>query len=181
MNDKYDIDFGRYLEYREDSPSGLVWKERSSKEFKLWRSYLSWNRRFSGTTAGSISINPHGYKSWRIRLNGITYICSRIIYLIMIGPIPDGYEVDHEDVNSLNNKIENLRLATTSQNNLNKNHYASNDLKSKGVWRVGNKFRSAISINGVKRNLGNFDTLELAEQAYTNASISYHGEYSPLK
>ena len=50
------------------------------------------------------------YKNKEIRLH-------RLVYLIHIGEIPDGYVVNHKDGNKLNNNVENLEAITVGDNN----------------------------------------------------------------
>lgn len=45
-----------------------------------------------------------------VRVNGKRYLKHRYIWEQHNGPIPDGYEVHHKDLNSHNNDITNLEL-----------------------------------------------------------------------
>ena len=44
------------------------------------------------------------------------YYVHRLVYETFIGPIPDGYEIDHIDCNKTNNSIDNLQLLTRKEN-----------------------------------------------------------------
>lgn len=48
-----------------------------------------------------------------IRVNGKRNLKHRYIWELHNGPIPDGYEVHHKDLNTHNNDISNLVLMTT--------------------------------------------------------------------
>jgi hypothetical protein len=52
-----------------------------------------------------------------------SYLAHRIVWLLHYGEDPGDSEIDHWDHNPLNNKIENLRLATSSQNLSNRRPY----------------------------------------------------------
>ena len=45
---------------------------------------------------------------------------ARIVWESCVGPIPEGYEVDHTDCGPMNTDLGNLRLATRAQNTRNR-------------------------------------------------------------
>ena len=62
------------------------------------------------------------YAKRNVTIDGqyMTIRLHRIIWEIANGPIPDGLEIDHINRNSLDNRLENLRLATRRQQCTNK-------------------------------------------------------------
>lgn len=56
-----------------------------------------------------------------------------VIWKLLKGEIPDGYVVDHIDGNSLNNKIDNLRLVTDALNSRNQKQRETNKSGVNGV------------------------------------------------
>jgi hypothetical protein len=121
----------------------------------------------------------NGYYSTRIWGK---HVCTHVlIWIYHFDQIPDGHQVDHIDRNPLNNMIENLRLATPTQNRLNRTATRTNKLGVKGVcWhRQNKKYVARIGINGSKIFLGYFDDLNEAALAYENASAKYHGAFNP--
>jgi hypothetical protein len=95
----------------------------------------------------------------------------KLHYLIM-GKPPVGYEVDHRDTNPLNNRKQNLRFATSSQNGMNR--------KSKGYrWnKQTNKWTAQIGINYKVINLGSFINEQDAIKARREAEQKYFGEFA---
>ena len=73
-------------------------------------------------------------------------------------------EVDHIDGNKTNNKIENLRAATKSQNQHNSKINKNNKSGVKGVcWdKRKNKWKSQVALNKKNYYLGHFDNIEQA-------------------
>lgn len=90
-----------------------------------------------------------------------------------------GVEVDHIDGNGLNNRRNNLRLVSVSQNRQNSTAKSRNKSGFKGVsWDAKNrKWRSQIVANGRTIHLGRFVKLEDAVLAYADGSKKYHGEF----
>lgn len=104
--------------------------------------------------------------------------------------------VDHIDHNGLNNQKNNLRIATSSENN--KNTKSSGFSKYLGVAlhkqriisfrkktndyveRLYVYWQANIRINGKNINLGTFKNEIDAAQAYNNAAIKYHGEFANI-
>ena len=88
-------------------------------------------------------------------------------------------EIDHIDRDKSNNRINNLRSATRSQNKANEGSRKNNKLGVKGVCLDNRgKYRTTINVNGKANFLGRFDTLEKAAEAYRTAAISYFGEFA---
>jgi hypothetical protein len=90
--------------------------------------------------------------------------------------------VDHEDHNGLNNQRANLRPATCSQNLANSRGVLGSTSTYKGVSRAAgrHKWRAAIMVRGVKRELGHFADEEEAALAYNAAALEAFGEFAFL-
>lgn len=75
-------------------------------------------------------------------------------------------QIDHKDRNPGNNSIDNLRLVTNQQNSQNRRCRKDNKSGIKGVAMTqNNKFKSFITVNGVREHLGVFETACQAKEA----------------
>ena len=88
--------------------------------------------------------------------------------------------VDHEDGNGLNNRRDNLRLASHAQNARNRQMHKNNTSGYKGVYKNGKRFIARLTVNGRLTSVGTYDTSELAALAYNAAAILHHGEFARL-
>lgn len=89
---------------------------------------------------------------------------------------------DHVDGNPHNNRRDNLRIATRSQNSINSKCYKSNTSGCTGVVRNkgrGNPWIVTINVKGQRIYLGIFSTYEDAVKARKMAEKEYHGDYAP--
>lgn len=104
-----------------------------------------------------------------------------LLHRLLLKP-PLGFVVDHIDSNGLNNRRNNLRIATRSQNCQNSKIPTRNTSGYKGVsWNTRDeKWRSAIVVNKKLIFLGNFDCKHDAYLAYCEASNKYHGEFGRI-
>ncbi|MFA5990454.1 MAG: AP2 domain-containing protein [Sphingomonas sp.] len=95
---------------------------------------------------------------------------------------PDGMDTDHINHNGLDNRRENLRVCTRSENLMNRGKLKNNTSGYKGVsWNKNSKkWQTHIRVNGKKIYLGNFKDKEEAYKAYCDASIKYHGDFSKV-
>ena len=92
-----------------------------------------------------------------------------------------GQEVDHHSRDGLDNRKDNLRLATRSQNNGNSAKTRGMS-KFKGVYwdESREKWHAQICLKSVVRGLGRFKTEKEAAQAYDAAAREQWGEYARL-
>ena len=90
-----------------------------------------------------------------------------------------GKETDHINLNRADNRIENLRVATLTENQRNK-FYKTNTSGYKGVtWKNKlKKWQVAISFNKKTIYLGIFTKLKEAALTYNQAALKYHKEFA---
>lgn len=134
----------------------------------------------AGDIAGSILNHHSGKKYIYVRVMYRLYYAHRIAWAIHYGELPEGM-LDHRDGDSTNNRIINLRIATSRQNQYNKKIHRNNTSGYKGVSfdKARNLWEARIMLpSGKQKFLGRFDTPELAHESYLKASSEIHGEFA---
>jgi len=88
---------------------------------------------------------------WRILIDGKRYKRSRLVWIYHNGAIPDGMQIDHINHNRQDDRIENLRIVTSQENNRNRSGV-------KGVsWnKKAGKWEANLKIDKKKKHLGLF-------------------------
>lgn len=83
--------------------------------------------------------------------------------------VPCRYElvIDHIDNDTLNNKLSNIRIVTTRENNSKSKKNSTS--RYTGVHKSGNRWKSVITINGKSKNLGSFKKETEASEYYQDA------------
>ena len=154
------LDLANKLFYYENG--SLRWKVQSAKRIKV------------GDLVGHAHPDGHIYVNFNNKLTGV----HRIIFLMKYKYLPE--EVDHIDNNGLNNNIDNLRAATKSQNQHNRKLNINNTSGVKGIfWKESKKLWVVrVQINNIRKYIGSFKDLELAELVAFEARDKYHGEFA---
>lgn len=95
--------------------------------------------------------------------------------------LPNVEEIDHWDGDGLNNRRENLRPATRSQNKANGSRYRNNASGFTGVVRRGEVWRAYLSHDGERIWVGNtFESAESAARARDAVAKEKFGEFARL-
>lgn len=134
-----------------------------------------------GDVAGTV--NDEGYI--KIMYRKRSYGAHCIVWEMHNGEIPDGYEIDHENHNRSDNRIENLRLVTRSDNMKNKSMYSTNKSGVTGVnWHNRKrKWIAQIQSDGKKKMLyegRSFDDAVAARKA-AEEERKFHKNHGGMK
>lgn len=158
-----------------DATTGdLIWKERPRDHFNTDAVHKMWNTRFSGTHAGSRS--EKGYL--RVLIDMRAYMAHRIIWLLVYATWPRD-QIDHKDGDRANNKLDNLREASPSENQRNrkKDSYTTGEYKGVRQLRSG-RFIARIVVDGRRLCSGTFLYQEEAHNWYTKMAGEHFGEFA---
>lgn len=124
--------------------------------------------------AGSIHKTGYRHITWK----GKPQKAHRLIFMLHYGYLPP--EVDHINGDRADNRIENLRPATRSENQCNRGALASNTSGYPGVtWHKHSKaWYVRVMKDGKSKIIGYFKDLELAGLVSAEARSLYHGAYA---
>lgn len=128
-----------------------------------------------GDIAGSVS-KSSGYVE--IKFCQKLYYAHRLAWWFVHGVMPQ--RIDHRDTVRHHNWIENLRLATQSQNLANASLRSDNSSGFKGVFffKPTGRWASKIQVRGEAKHLGYFSTPEEAAAAYDAAACEHFGDFA---
>lgn len=134
------------------------------------------NARLAGKIAGRI--NPtSGYRD--ICIGAKFFLAHRLVWFVVHGEWP-ATDVDHINRNKDDNRPNNLRLASRSQNMINIPPTRANTSGVKGVTfdkRTG-RWRAGIGIDYKWLHIGMFATLEDAKRARRDVEVAQFGEFA---
>ena len=139
-----------------------------------WRKRPFKARICVGDIAGSIYRT--GYRMTSI--GGRRIKVARLAWFLYYGRWPGGL-IDHRNHIRTDDRISNLREATSSQNNGNQSLLKRNTSGFKGVSKTYNgKWAAYIRLPVGNKRIGTFETPELAHEAYRLAAELRFGEFA---
>ena len=124
------------------------------------------------------------FKWYAVKINNIYYALRRDGLSMHRFLLPTINYIDHKDGNGLNNRRDNLRPCTNSQNLANTKPQEGRASKYKGVSfcksRPNSPWRAWICVNYKRMYLGSFLTEQEAALHYNIAADHYFGEFAYL-
>jgi hypothetical protein len=132
----------------------------------------------AGRRAGCL--RPDGYRF--IATDGGGYYEHRLAWLYVTGEWPAA-RLDHINGQRDDNRFENLRVASLSENMRNRKTNYTSTTGLKGVQpRKSGRWAARIMVDGGRRiHIGTFDTAEEAHAAYCVAAERHHGEFARVE
>ena len=157
------VDLLKHLFDYDKETGNLIWKKtRANGKVK------------KGDIAGSMQ--TAGYLG--VRINSKLYLAHRLIFLMHKGYLPK--TLDHINGDRLDNRIENLRAVTASQNQHNRKINSNSTSGYKGVsyYKQTNKWCARIRLESKRINLGYYNTPEEADAVVRKAREELHGGFA---
>lgn len=135
-----------------------------------------WNTRWAGKLAGT----AHSAGYWCISIDGVKHLAHRLAWLYHYGILPGNF-IDHKNLNKRDNRIENLRLASSLENCANISDRQETTSGYRGVWfrQQRGRWCAQITHNYQRKHLGTFKTKRDAHLAYAEAARELYGEFCP--
>jgi hypothetical protein len=154
----------------------LVAEHFDHKDGRLyWKKVNHSNKKYLvGQEVGSIHKTGYRHVTWQGKVHKV----HRLIYLLEHGYLPN--EIDHINGDRQDNRLENLRDVTRSQNQFNKAMCKNNTSGTRGVsWhKKSNAWLVRVCASGKTKSIGYFKDLELAGLVADEARSIYHGVYA---
>jgi hypothetical protein len=133
------------------------------------------NRSPVGSIAGTVAVN--GYR--HIAIEGRLYLAHRLAFFYTHGRWPA--LIDHINRDKADNRLLNLREADKSKNAANAVRKRAPKSGVTGVVQSGRKWAARIMVNGKCHNLGRFEDINAAADAYLAATRRLQGEFSVIR
>lgn len=129
------------------------------------------NISMPGDEAGVVS--GSGYI--KIGINRKQLRAHRIAWAMTYGSWPD-HDIDHKNRVRTDNRLENLRPATRSQNSQNSSLRSDNTSGTKGVHvrKDNGRFSASITLDGESKYLGCYHSFQAAQLARAQAEAALH-------
>lgn len=148
------------------------------KSGKLYRRVTVCPKAMKDSEAGNIDSTlvktGNGYR--RVKIKGKSYLVHRLVYLMFHGELPEC--IDHINGDTLDNNIENLRVATKLQNRWNCKPNDGSFTGVKGVFLDGSKFKALITVDKTRYYLGMHETIEDAEKVVSLKYAELQGSFA---
>ena len=121
-------------------------------------------------------LGTDGYPARMMRLNkGF----KRVFLHRVVANTPEDKYTDHKNDNKLDARESNLRVCSSSENQVNKRSL-KNEFKGVSWCKRAKKWQVYIWIDGKNKNLGSFDDKKEAAKVYNKTVLKYRPEFGRL-
>lgn len=141
-----------------------------------WNAVVGKKRSMLGTVAGTK--HPNGYI--RIRMCRKNYYAHRLAWLYVHGTWP-ARRLDHKNGDPADNRIENLREATASQNSANSKRRSDNTTGFKGVVIHQGAYAASVQVNGRRIMRSGLPSAADAALVYERMATENFGEFARIE
>lgn len=158
----------------------MITQEEVRKLFTYKDGWLYWNNPVKSKkikyTVGDRAGKQHSAGYIQICLNYKLYLAHRLIFLYHYGYLPR--LLDHINGDKTDNRIENIREATYSQNNFNSGVSSRNTSGYKNVSKNKGKWQVVFKIDGVHKYYGTYADVHEAGKVANKVRKDLHKEFA---
>lgn len=170
--EKVTQEYARELFHYDPETGKLYWKHRPREHFRTKRGQIAHNSKYAGKEAGHVS--DFGHLMVKVGLR--TWPAHRLIWLMNTGELPE--VIDHVNRDPADNRMENLRPCSYSENVINSKRRAAGEVAGVYAVRPG-VWKACLRARGKHHYLGCFSSWDDAKQAYEKCVRENFGEFVP--
>ena len=158
--------------------TGDIAELRSALSYDKNTGNFTWLKSCGSVKAGDAATNVNAIGYSRVKIKGKSYLAHRLAWAFSYGEFPAS-TIDHGNGIKTDNRIENLRQATRSENQMNRRKHCDNTSGFKGVtWNAAkNQWSARCAANGKRVHVGYFNDAQSASFAYQQVAQQMHGAF----
>ena len=151
---------------------------REYLHYNSYTGYFCWIKKYYSKNVGDEPKPSHSGGYLRVQFKGKSLFLHRVAFYWVHGWLPE--TVDHKNLNTSDNRIDNLRAATQQQNACNKRGHGASKYRGVVWYKKNQKWGAHCKSFGKFYYLGLFNTEEEAALAYNKKALELHGEFAKL-
>lgn len=163
--------------FRYDPGTGKIyWQTRPPEHFSLSRAWKRFNTQYAGREVGSLGCGD--YLVMNLNVGGVPHHISlhHLVWKLHDRKFEPGKVLDHINRDRTDNRIENLRSVTRSENARNSTRRVTFSSGQRCIYKKGSRWQVVVNHPDKRGSLGTFATVEEAVAARDAAEMEAFGE-----